>query len=189
MAQRQETVVLLGHNFGVASQLDEVADRLAQQPLAVRHSGNRLLRLAERRQGLTGILAGVVGAAAMGVSALRRIPRLPDRLSTRRLYDQATGVDRDQANADVDLVADRLSPLVNAPDGPQGDALVRIASRRLVAWVAGGRPDDAQMSGVEAAFAQWVGISEQDDPEPHAVLHSVEAHVEAWEATTRPPTR
>lgn len=186
---RHATVLHLDHNFGVASQLDEVADRLAQQPLDLRHCCPGVLVRAQDRRGLLGTVAGVVGGVWMAVSALRRYPRLPDQLSTRRLYEQATGVDRDQANANLALVADRLSPLVNAPDGPQGDVLVRIASRRLVAWVAAGRPDDEKMSGVEAAFAQYVRITEQDDPEADAVVQSVGAYVDAWEATTRPPTR
>jgi hypothetical protein len=59
-------------------------------------------------------------------------------------------------------VADRLSPLVGAPDGPQGDALVRGASRRLVAWVAGGRSADEQMSAVEGPSR--VGYSSPKTP-------------------------
>ena len=113
----------LGHNLCVASRLDEVADQLAQQPLAVRHGTSRLLARAEKRRGPVGTIAGVVGGVWMAVSTLRRYPRLAERLTTRRLYEQVTGVDRDRANADLALVADRLSPLVGAPDGPQGDAL------------------------------------------------------------------
>jgi hypothetical protein len=103
--------VLLNQNLGVPNQLDDVADRLAQQPLALRQSSNRVMR-AEERGGLVGIIAGVVGDMWMAVSASRRYPRLPDQLTTRRLYEQATGLDRDRANADLDLVADRLAPLV-----------------------------------------------------------------------------
>jgi hypothetical protein len=176
----------LGHNFYVPSQLDEVADRLAQQPLAVRHSSSRLLVRAQERRGLVGIVAGVVGAVWMAVSTLRLYPRLPEQLTTRRLYEQATGVDRDRANADLALVADRLSPLVNAPDGPQGDALVRAASRRLVAWVAAGRTNDEQLSDVEAAFAHWVQVAEHDDPDADAFANSLESYVDAWDAATRP---
>ena len=84
----------------------------------------------------------------MAVSAFRRSPRLADQLTTRRLYEQATGVDRDRVNADLALVADRLAPLVSAADGPQGDALVLGASRCRVAWVAAGRTGDRQMSVV-----------------------------------------
>jgi hypothetical protein len=66
---------VLRHNFCVSSQLDEVADQLAQQPLAVRHSSNRLLARAEKR-GRVGIIAGVVGGVWMAVSTLRRYPRV-----------------------------------------------------------------------------------------------------------------
>ncbi len=106
-------------------------------------------------------------------------------MSTRRLYEQATGVDRDRANADLALVADRLSPLMSAPDGPQGDALLLGASRHLVAWVAAGRTADEQMSAVEAAFARWVQVAEDDDAAPGALVESLESYVEAWDAAMR----
>jgi hypothetical protein len=176
--------LLLGHNLCVASRLDEVADQLAQQPLAVRH-GSRLLARAEKRRGRIGIIAGVVGGVWMAVSTLRRYPRVPDQLATRRLYEQATGADRDAANADLALVSDRLSPLVTAPDGPKGDALVLGASRRLVAWVAGGRTADEQMSAVEAAFARWVQLTEDDDATSEAIMRSLESYVHAWDVATR----
>jgi hypothetical protein len=174
----------LGHNLCVASRLDEVADQLAQQPLAVRHGTSRLLARAEKRRGRIGIIAGVVGGVWMAVSTLRRYPRVPDQLATRRLYEQATGADRDRANADLALVTDRLSPLVAAPDGPKGDALVLGASRRLVAWVAGGRTADEQISAVETAFARWVQLTEDDDATSEA-MRSLESYVHAWDVATR----
>jgi hypothetical protein len=169
----------------VASQLDEVAYRLAQQPLAVRHGSNRLLARAEERRGLIGTIAGLVGGLWMAVSAFRRYPRLPDQLTTRRLYEHATGADRDRANADLALVADRLSPLVGASDGPQGDALLLGASRRLVAWVAAGRTADEQMSAVEAAFADWVQVVEDDAAAPEAIVDKLESYAYAWDAALR----
>jgi hypothetical protein len=132
----RESVLQLGHNLCVASRLDEVADQLAQQPLAVRHGTSRLLARAEKRRGRIGIIAGVVGGVWMAVSTLRRYPRVPDQLATRRLYEQATGADRDRANADLALVTDRLSPLVGARLAQRARAGA-WASRRLVAWVAG----------------------------------------------------
>ena len=162
-----------------------MADQLAQQPLAVRQSSNRLLARAEKRRGRIGIIAGVIGGLWMAVSTLRRYPRVPDQLATRRLYEQATGADRDRANADLALVTDRLSPLIGAPDGPKGDALVLGASRRLVAWVAGGRTADEQMSAVEAAFARWVQLIEDDDAASEAIMGSLESYVHAWDLATR----
>jgi hypothetical protein len=172
----------------VDSKLDEVADRLAQLPLDVRHSSNRLLRRAEEGQGLMSTIAGVIGAIGMAISTLRRATRLPDQLTTRRLYEQAAGVDRDRANADLGLVTDRLSPLVSAPDGPQGDALVLGPARRLVAWVAADRTADERMVAVEAAFARWVPVSEQDDAAPKALAESAESYAAAWEVAVRRPT-
>jgi hypothetical protein len=184
--QGHESVLQLGHNLCVASQLDEVADQLAEQPLAVRHGGSRLLARAEKRRGPVGTIAGVVGGVWMAVSVFGRYPRLADQLTTRRLYEQATGVDRDRANADLALVADRLSPLVGAPDGPQGDALVLGASRCLVAWVAAGRTGDRQMSVVEAAFADWVQLAEDHDADSEAIVDSLGSYVDAWDAALRP---
>jgi hypothetical protein len=170
----------------VVSQLDEVADRLAQQPLDLRHCCPGVLVRPQERRGLLGTGADVVSGVWMVVSALRRYPRLPDQLTTRRLCEQATGVDRDRANADLALVADRLSPLANAPNGPQGDALVLGASRRLVSWVAGSRPADGQMSDVEAAFTHSVELAEKDRAAPEVIMDSLESHVEAWDAAVRP---
>jgi hypothetical protein len=181
--QGHEGVLQLRQNLSVASQLDKVADQVAQQPLAVRHGSNRFL--VRERPGLVGIIGGVAGAVWMAVSVFRRVRRLPDQVTTRRLYEQATGVDRDRANADLAIVADRLSPLVSAPDGPQGDALVLKASRRLVAWVAAGRTADEQMSAVEAAFADWVQVAEDDDAVPGALVESLESYAEAWDAALR----
>jgi hypothetical protein len=181
--QGHEGDLQLRQNLSVASQLDEVADQVAQQPLAVRHGSNRFL--VRERPGLLGIIGGVAGAVWMAVSVFRRVRRLPDQVTTRRLYEQATGLDRDRANADLALVADRLSPLVSAPDGPHGDALVLRASRRLVAWVAAGRTADEQMSDVEAAFAHWVQVAENDDAAPGARVESLESYAEAWDAALR----
>ena len=102
------------------------------------------------------------------------------------MYERATGVDRDRANADLDLVADRLSPLVSAPDGPQGDALVLGASRCLVAWVAAGRTADRQVSAVEAAFADWVQLAEDHDADSETLVDSLGSYVDAWDAALRP---
>ena len=60
------------------------------------------------------------------------------------------------------------------------------ASRRLVAWVAAGRPADEQMAGVEAAFARWVQVAEDDAASPSALVEPAESCVAAWEAVVRP---
>jgi hypothetical protein len=76
--------------------------------------------------------------------------RQPDPIGTRRLYQQATGVDRDRAREDVELVADRLAPLcIAAAHVPGGDALVRNAARWLVDWVAAGRARGGPLRDVE----------------------------------------
>jgi hypothetical protein len=118
-------------------QLAEVAERLAQLPLAARPGSNRLVRISEGR-GDVGRIATVTGKAAAWVRVVPRLMRQPDPIGTRRLYQQATGFDRDRAREDIDLVADRLAPLgIAAAHGPGGDALVRSAARWLVDWVAG----------------------------------------------------
>ena len=75
---------------------------------------------------------------------------------------------------------------MSAPDGPQGDALVLGASRRLVAWVAAGRTADEQMSAVEAALAHWVQVAEDDDAAPGALVESLARQVRS--TSDRTPT-
>jgi hypothetical protein len=135
------------HHLLVSDDLDDVAVRLAQQTLAIRSSSNRLVAWSDRRGDLIGTIAGLAGAAAFIVSVFRRIGGLPDQVETRRLYERAADVGRDRANADTGLVTERLVPLVAAWDGPKGDELVLAASRRLVAWVAAGRPHDVNRPG------------------------------------------
>jgi hypothetical protein len=178
-----------GHDLLVPEQLDEVADRLAEEPLKFRRlTNNPLDAWAERRGGRVGKIVGFVGAVTMGIRFVvtHRPPDVRTTRATRRLYQQATGVDRDRAHADVAVVSDRLSPLVAvAPAGPRGDDLVVAASRRLVAWVAAGRPADDQMAGVEAAFARWVQFAEGDAATPSALVEAAESCVAAWEAVVR----
>ena len=174
------------HYLLVPDDLDDVAVRLAQQTLAIRSSNNRLGAWSDRRGDLVGTVAGLVGAAAFVVSILRRIGGLPDQVETRRLYERAADVGRDRANADTGLVTERLVPLVAAWDGPTGDELVLAASRRLVAWVAAGRPHDHRMAGTEAAFTRWVDVQEAKDPSPEALKERTDAYIEAWDASLRP---
>jgi hypothetical protein len=75
---------------------------------------------------------------------------------------------------------------MGTPAGPHGDALVLGASRRLVAWVAAGRTADEQMSAVEAAFAHWVQVAEDDAAAPGALVDSLESYADAWDAALRP---
>jgi hypothetical protein len=175
----------------MSSELDEVGERLAEQWLAARlMTGNRLTAYADRRGGRLGFvagLAGLVGAVPGIVSMFRKQSQLPDQRATRRLYEAATGIDRDQANADLAFVTDRLSPLVYAPEGPRGDALMVSAAHRLVAWVAAGRVADEQMSGVETAFARWVEVDEDDDPDAQVLMERAASYAAAWDAATSPP--
>jgi hypothetical protein len=99
----------LGHNLSVASQLDEVADRLAQQSLDLKHCCPGVLVRAQDDEGFS----EPVPACRWGVDGRVGPPPIPATarsVDTRRLYEQVTGVDRDRANADLALVADRLSP-------------------------------------------------------------------------------
>lgn len=171
--------------FGMVSELDEVADRLAQLPLALRPRINRVLVRAEGRGGPVGLMAGLAGGVAMAVSTVRRVRRMPDEVSTRRLYEHGAGVDRDRAIADLAFLADRLSPLALAPDGRAGDARVRAASRRLVRWVAAGRPRDDEVSSIETAFAHYVQTAEDDEASGEAKQAGLEPYVDAWDTVLR----
>jgi hypothetical protein len=42
------------------------------------------------------------------------------------------------------------------------------------------------MSDVEAAFAHWVEIAEEDRAAPEAIMDSLESYVGAWDAAMRP---
>jgi hypothetical protein len=83
-------------------------------------------------------------------------------------------------------VTERLVRLVAAWDGPKGDELVLAASRRLVAWVAAGRPHDHRVAGIEAAFSRWVDVQEAKDRSPDALKERTDAYIEAWDASLRP---
>jgi hypothetical protein len=170
----------------VSDDLDAVAVRLAQQTLAIRSSSTRFAARSDRRGDLLGTVAGPVSAATFVVSVFRRIGGLPNQVETRRLYERAADVGRDQANADTGLVTERLVPLVAAWDGPKGDELVLAAARRLVTWVAAGRPHDHRMAGTEAAFSRWVEVQEAKDRTPQALKERTDAYIEAWDTSLRP---
>jgi hypothetical protein len=60
------------------------------------------------------------------------------------------------------------------------------ASRRLVAWVAAGRTANDQISAVEAAFAQWIHVTdEEQDAAIEAIRDSVMAYADAWDAAVQ----
>ena len=80
-------------------------------------------------------------------------------------------------------MSDRLVPLGCAPDGPQGDELLLSAAKRLVHWVADGRPDDGTMSGPEAAFARLAEAWDRDERPPDLIAELTNSYVEAWSAT------
>jgi hypothetical protein len=171
----------------VSDELDEVASRLAQHVLVFRTSTrNPLTAASERRDDLVGTMLGLLGTAVGVVSVARQAFREVDRVETRQLYQRAADVGRDRANADIMLVSERLGPLMAAPDDEQGDELVLAAARRLVAWVAAGRPDDGTMSETEAAFARWADASESKDHPQALMTELTDRYVEAWAATLQP---
>jgi len=147
---------------------------------------NRLIQAAERRDDLLGTVLELAGVATGVISLLgREWRRMPDYNETRLLYQRAADVGRDRANADTALVTDRLSPLVAAPDGPRGDELVLSAARRLVHWVADGRPEDGTMSETEVAFARWADAWDSKDHPPELMSELTDRYVEAWTTTLR----
>ncbi|HKE73164.1 MAG TPA: hypothetical protein VKB57_06095 [Acidimicrobiales bacterium] len=172
--------------------LDEVASRLAEVTLKVRAIGqNPLVAAGERRDDFLGQAMGVLGVVVSVPSTLLGLFRTPDPMDTRRLYQRATGVGRDRANADVNVVIDRLGPLAATTDDQGGDELVRSAARRLVAWVAAGQPDDDDMAGVEAAFARWADVLDARDHSEVELGELTDRCIEAWAVTCGPdaPTR
>jgi hypothetical protein len=166
----------------VSDELDEVAARLAQEALAIRFGRNRLVAMAERREGLLGATIGLLGAAVGFVSVIRRGRGLPDHVEIRQLYERAADVGRDRADSDIWLVRKRLLPLVSAWERTRGDQLVPPAAQRLVAWVADGRPDDAGMSDIETTFAQWEAVHDTKGS-PVLLSKLTDSYIEAWAMT------
>jgi hypothetical protein len=101
----------------VSDDLDEVAGQLAQPTMKIASTGRHpLVRAGEERDDLLGQAMGVLGVLVTMPSTLGGLFRMPDPIETRRLYQQATGLGRDRAFADVNLVIDRLGPLAATSD-------------------------------------------------------------------------
>lgn len=170
----------------MSDDLDEVAGQLAQPTMKIASTGRHpLVRAGEERDDLLGQAMGVLGVLVTMPSTLGGLFRMPDPIETRRLYQQATGLGRDRAFADVNLVIDRLGPLAATSDEQGGDELISSAARRLVAWAAAGRPDDEAMAGVEAAFARWAEVAEAKDRSDAELVELTDRCIEAWAATLR----
>lgn len=170
----------------MSGDLDEVASRLAQPTLKMASAGRHpLVKAGEGRDDLLGQAIGVLGVLVTMPSTMVGLFRTPDPIETRRMYQQATGLGRDRAMADVDVVIDRLGPLAATGDEQGGDELISAAARRLVGWVAAGRPDDDAMAGVEAAFARWAEVLETRDRSDAELVELTDRYIEAWAATLR----
>ena len=97
----------------------------AAERLAIRSKDNRLLRFADSRRGRFATAVGLVGSAGMVVSGLRSVMKAPDPSTLRRMYEAATGLDRDRAREDLSFVSDRLAPFVIGAMSDEPSVIVR----------------------------------------------------------------
>jgi hypothetical protein len=95
------------------------------RPLADHHRGPL--------RGLIGIIAGVIGAMGMACRPSVDTSDCPTSSPLVGCTNRQPAPIATERTPIFALVADRLSPFVGTPAGPQGDALVLGASRRLVA--------------------------------------------------------
>ena len=121
--------------------------------------------------------ATVRGAVDMGRAARDRGKAF---LGVVPLYADATGFEEARARSDMLFVQDRLVVCAQGNDPDRG--LVTRVARRLVHWVAEGRPVDPQLAVAEARYAT---LMEFNKGRPRAWKSSrsaalEEAYREAW---------
>lgn len=169
-------MVHMGSSLG--NELEAVAAIVAKSYL-LGVGENRVFRYANRHDGPLGFFAGVVGGLWYAASFLWRTIRAPDaRDEAQQLYQQALGVDRDRARADLLAVADRLSPLA-ASDSPDRPTLIVGTARHLVRWVAADRPVDDETEAVERSFARLCEAM-QAGTNSADLASALESYVSAW---------
>jgi hypothetical protein len=182
--------------------LDAVADGLAADQVALlgagRLGGPRVQRLLGRG-GAVGRVAGVgvalgitIAATVRTVATVRTARAGVGRGEVGPPYRQVTGFDRARAEADLALVDHRLGALVAAlaagpgPGPAPADArdLVGRAARRLVRWVAAGRPHDDALAPTLRAYDALMDVVEAPaTPEEGALEAAGTAYIGAWRAT------
>jgi len=183
---------------GATSPLDRVADGLAADQVALlgarrRLGGPRARRLVDRG-GTVGTVAGA--ALALGftvlatVATVRTVRAGVGRTDVRTPYRDVTGFGRERSEADLALVDHRLSALVAAlelgPAPTPADArdLVGGAARRLVRWVAAGRPHDDALAPTLRAYDAVMDVMEAPAAAEEGDLEAAgAAYVGAWRAT------
>jgi hypothetical protein len=166
----------------VDARLPEIADRLAAERLAIRSNDNRLLRFADSRQGRLARAVGLFGAAGMVVSGIRSVMKAPDSNTLRRMYEAATGVDRDRARDDLAFVSDRLAPCVI---GDISDEPAVTIKRVALALLMAAAYDDRRLpAAVDQSWNVW--IAETDirpiNPDPAGARNAGNAYIAAWES-------
>ncbi len=104
-----------------------------------------------------------------------------DFLEAVPLYAHATGFDQAQARTDMLFVQDRLVMCTSEAD--QGDTgLVHQVARRLVHWLAEGRPADPRVALTEVDYAKLTEFNEggpQAWKAPHSQVLQA-AYRQAW---------
>lgn len=164
------------------ARLSGIADRLAAERLAIRSNDNRLLRFADSRRDRLATAVGLVGAAGMVVSGIRSGMSAPDSNTPRRMYQAATGVDRDRAADDLAFVSDRLTPFVVGT--MSGEPAVIIRGVALALLMAAARDNRQLPAAIAQSWTSWVHETNirPINPDPTGARNAANAYIAAWEA-------
>jgi hypothetical protein len=166
----------------VEADLDLIADRLAAAVTLELPATNRLLRAAAERGRLLGTALGVAGGLVALISILRQPRPSPgDDVETRRMYERAVGVSRDDARASIDRVTERLRPLAAASlDDESHQDVVCAAARILVRSIRPGQPSPVELTDTEGAFLRWIQASEGPERDSVEMAHALSGYLDSW---------
>lgn len=164
------------------ARLSEIADRIAAERLAIRSNDNRLLRFVDSRRGGLATAVGLVGAAGMMVSEIRSAMNAPDSRTLQRMYQAATGIDRDRARDDLAFVSDRLAPFVIGTTSAEPAVIIRGVALALL--MAAARDDRQLPAAIEQSWAIWVDETDirPINPDPTGARTAANAYIAAWES-------
>jgi hypothetical protein len=171
-------------------ELDDLAERLANQALITQLRSNALTRYAEDRRGLIANAAGLAGTFVAAGSVVRRVVGQAHPNETVRAYAAVVDVDYDRAEADVSYASHRLRLLALAEPDPETtghgiahETLIRDAARLLVAFVAEGRQPVRRLADVEAAFEPLREAIDYNQSPHNEAQELLATYLDAWHRT------
>lgn len=126
---------------------------------------------------MLGVLAQSGSAIKLTVKMFRR--KGPDPLAIRRLYQAATGADRDRAREDLEFVSDRLMPFLGRDSSGDLTQTIRGAAQSLVEAAANSKRRLPE--AVSDTFARYIEATEADSPATERAMEAADAYVTAWQ--------